>query len=61
LHELRPVDQEDIEDILADLDALLYNEPVPTAWAIEPEIHVGGPDESWPGCDFRRVFETKRV
>ena len=51
--------REDIEDILGDLDALLYNERIPDEWTISHEVHVGAPDEHWPGCHARRVFEVK--
>jgi hypothetical protein len=57
--ELRPVDREDVEDILADLDALLGNEDLPDDWPIEPAISVGEADERWPGRHFRRVYEAK--
>ena len=54
-----PEHRDDVEDILADLDALLDNDDVPNDWKIEPLLHVGPVDESWPGLPFRRVFETK--
>lgn len=55
----RPEDREDVEDILADLDALLGNENLPKGWTIEPAFYVGNADEGWPGLMHRRVFETK--
>jgi hypothetical protein len=45
----RPEDREDVEDILADLDALLSNEDLPKDWTIEPAFYIGNADEAWPG------------
>jgi hypothetical protein len=52
-------DPDDVEDILGDLDALLYNERLPDKWKIEPVVYHGGPDGNWPGYRLRRVYEAK--
>jgi len=60
LEQLGDAERDDVEDILADLDALLENEKdLPTAWKIEPSLHVGSPDATWPGRPHRRVYESK--
>jgi hypothetical protein len=55
----RPDDGEDLEDILADLDALLDNEDLPDDWTIESVSYIGSADATWPGHAFRRVYEVK--
>ena len=52
--------EDDIETMLGDLDALLYNEDLPKDWKIESRAHVGPADEQWPGVWSRRVYEAKR-
>ena len=60
LEQLGEAERDDVEDILADLDALLDNEKdLASAWKIEPSLHVGMPDAAWPGCPHRRVYESK--
>lgn len=54
--------REDVEDMLGDLDALLYNESdlFPQSWTIQHQIYVGRVGQHWPGRWHRRVFEMKR-
>ena len=65
LGRLTDAERDDIEDVMGDLDALLGNEDLngewklPAHWRVEPELHVGPPDEAWPGCSHRRVFERR--
>ena len=62
---LSDAEREDVEDLMGDLDALLGNEDLegewslPADWKLESALHVGPPDERWPGCLHRRVFERK--
>ena len=62
---LSDAQREDVEDLMGDLDALLGNEDLegewnlPADWKLESALHVGPPDEHWPGCLHRRVFERK--
>ncbi|WP_409463235.1 hypothetical protein [Amycolatopsis sp. GA6-003] len=46
--------QEDIDDIMSELDALL-----PGRIKSEALIHVGDPDSSWIGRDYRKVYMEK--
>ncbi len=55
-----PANREDVEDALADLEALLDDEDIPADWLIEACFYVGSADGNWPGRAHRRVFETKR-
>ena len=47
--------QEDADDICAELDVFLEGKVQITA-----EVHVGPDDESWEGSSHRRVYRAKR-
>lgn len=50
---------EDVEEIAADLDALLQGGPEQTS-IIVTRVHVGDPDQSWPGWDHAVLYAAKR-
>jgi len=50
--------EEDIEDIVGDLDALLGGGPDERSM-ISSEVHVGKPDHSWPGRSHALLYKAK--
>jgi hypothetical protein len=56
----RPEDREDVEDILADLDALLSNEDLPKDWTIEPAFYIGNRLGLEHPSELRRLFGVRR-
>lgn len=51
--------RDDVEAILGDLDAMLYDTHLSEDWRIEPAVHIGGADRDWPGQAHRRVLQRK--